>query len=60
MIARIGTKFIHEEFGEMIFTHYGISGPIVLSMSNVINKFDRKHIKLSIDLKPALSRRNWI
>lgn len=56
LIARIGDKFIHEEFGEMIFTHYGISGPIVLSMSNVINKFDRKHIKLSIDLKPALSK----
>lgn len=52
----VDNKKIHEEFGEMLFTHYGISGPIVLSMSNVINKYDDKKIKLYIDLKPALSR----
>lgn len=46
-------KKIHEEFGEMIFTHYGISGPIVLSTSNYLHK-NYKKIKLSIDLKPAL------
>lgn len=45
----------HEEFGEMLFTHYGISGPIVLSTSNYINKWNNKEIKLKIDLKPALS-----
>lgn len=48
-----GKKIIHEEFGDMIFTHYGISGPIVLSMSNHINK-KYKDISLGIDLKPAL------
>lgn len=53
--AFIKDKKIHEEFGEMIFTHYGISGPIVLSLSSVINKYDSKKIKLKIDLKPALS-----
>lgn len=46
-------KLINEEFGELLFTHYGISGPIVLSMSNHINKYN-KPINLSIDLKPAL------
>ena len=46
---------IHEEFGEMVFTHYGISGPIVLSTSNYINKYKNKNIKLAIDLKPALT-----
>jgi hypothetical protein len=48
-------KMIHEEFGEMLFTHYGISGPIVLSMSNHINTCINKNIKLFIDLKPALT-----
>jgi len=46
-------KKIHEEFGEMVFTHYGISGPIVLSTSNYLHG-NYKKIKLSIDLKPAL------
>lgn len=54
LTAYINDKKIHEEFGEMIFTHYGISGPIVLSMSNHINKY--KNIQLYIDLKPALSK----
>lgn len=48
-------KLIHKEFGEMVFTHYGISGPIVLSMSNYLHG-DYKKIILSLDLKPALSR----
>ena len=46
-------NLIHEEFGEMIFTHFGISGPIVLSSSTFMHGNYRK-IKLSIDLKPAL------
>lgn len=56
LISIAGNKKIHEEFGEMLFTHYGISGPIVLSMSNVINKYLDKKIRLFIDLKPALSK----
>lgn len=48
-------KKIGEEFGEMIFTHYGISGPIVLSISNTINKYTDKDLRLEIDFKPALS-----
>lgn len=47
-------KIIHSEFGEMIFTHYGISGPIALTTSSYINKYKAKDISFSIDLKPAL------
>lgn len=55
LTSYIGHNKIHEEFGEMVFTHYGISGPVALTMSNYINKYEDKNIKFSIDLKPALS-----
>ena len=55
-------KKIYSDFGEMIFTHFGISGPIVLSSSahltkykNCAEKMKNKQIKFIIDLKPALS-----
>mgnify|MGYP005793075125 FL=1 len=55
-------KIIYQDFGEMIFTHFGISGPIVLSSSahltrykNCNEKMKNKKIKFIIDLKPALS-----
>lgn len=41
-------------FGEMLFTHFGVSGPIVLSMSSLLNEADLADVRLSIDLKPAL------
>jgi len=43
-------------FGELLFTHFGISGPIVLDISKTVGRFLklRKEIKLSLDLKPAL------
>lgn len=44
------------EFGEMLFTHDGISGPIILTLSRSVGKFtDRGRVWVSIDLKPALS-----
>ncbi len=46
-------KVLFEEVGEMLFTHTGVSGPIVLTLSSKINKLQGK-LKLSIDLKPAL------
>ena len=49
-----GNKKLHEEFGEMLFTHFGVSGPIVLSVSSLINRLDLSNMKFSIDLKPAL------
>lgn len=53
--AMRGQKKIYSEFGEMLFTHYGISGPIVLSCSAIINKMDLNDISFLIDFKPALS-----
>ncbi|MDD3267916.1 MAG: NAD(P)/FAD-dependent oxidoreductase [Syntrophomonadaceae bacterium] len=50
-------KKINEEFGEMLFTHFGVSGPIILSMSRDIGEylFSRGHkVKMLLDLKPAL------
>ncbi|MDR7869983.1 MAG: NAD(P)/FAD-dependent oxidoreductase [Tissierellaceae bacterium] len=49
-----GDKLIHSEFGEMIFTHYGVSGPIVLTTSNYLNKYNGDKIRFEIDFKPAL------
>lgn len=48
-------KLVYEDFGEMLFTHFGISGPIVLSASSKINTYNPRDIVFSIDLKPALS-----
>ncbi len=53
--AYVGDNKIFEDFGELLFTHYGISGPIVLTMSNYINKYQGKKIKIILDIKPALS-----
>ncbi|MBE7076750.1 MAG: NAD(P)/FAD-dependent oxidoreductase [Clostridiales bacterium] len=46
----------YEEFGEMMFTYNSITGPIALTLSSKINKFDLTNVAFSIDLKPALSR----
>ena len=48
-------KIIYEDFGEMVFTHFGVSGPVILSASSHIRKIDGH--TLSIDLKPALSEK---
>ena len=48
-------KEIYEDFGEMLFTHFGISGPTVLSASAHLVRTDLKNVKMIIDLKPALS-----
>lgn len=46
----------YKEFGEMIFTHFGVSGPVIMSGSSFFGKYVEKHqISISIDLKPALS-----
>lgn len=46
---------IYSDFGEMMFTHFGVTGPVILSASRHILKYDYKDVFLSIDLKPALS-----
>ena len=50
-----GSKSLYSDFGEMLFTHFGVSGPTVLSASSFVAPVIRKHpLKLVIDLKPAL------
>lgn len=52
-----GKKKLYDEFGEMLFTHYGVSGPIIISASSIVGKkLQDKELTLQIDLKPALSR----
>ena len=48
-------KRIYKEFGEMLFTHFGISGPIIISASSYAVRHKGKQLKFCIDLKPALS-----
>ena len=49
-----GAKTVFEEFGELLFTHFGVSGPIVLSASSVINRLPLSSLQVYLDLKPAL------
>lgn len=51
-------KKLYSEFGEMLFTHYGVSGPLILTASSYISKYmntSSEKIKLYIDCKPALT-----
>ena len=55
-------KTIYDDFGEMLFTHFGVSGPTILSSSahliryeNITQKLEKDQIRLYIDFKPALS-----
>lgn len=52
-----GKKVLYQDFGEMLFTHYGVSGPLILSASAYVGKAFamKKELKLVIDLKPSLS-----
>ena len=49
-------KPVFREFGELLFTHFGVSGPLALSASAHLRHWDREQYRLSIDLKPALDR----
>ena len=58
---KIEQKLIYEDFGEMLFTHYGLSGPIILSGSSILVRYknidelmNQGKVKIYIDLKPAL------
>ena len=51
-----GKKCVYEDFGEMMFTHFGITGPLVLSASAKVGKLlKKKYLTARIDLKPALT-----
>ena len=53
--VEIGGKVVAKEFGEMLFTNNGVSGPIILTISSKINRYDLSNAKLFIDFKPKLS-----
>ena len=50
-----GGKVIYKDFGEMLFTHFGVSGPMILSASSSYQKRKSDDCVISLDLKPALS-----
>lgn len=52
-----GEKKVYSDFGEMLFTHFGVSGPIIIKASAYIHKHIDKPLKLTIDLKPALDEK---
>ena len=52
-----GSKKLYQDFGEMLFTHYGVSGPVILSASSITgSRLKEKELTLHIDLKPALTK----
>ena len=48
---------IFSDFGEMMFTHFGVTGPIILSASSHLKGYDIESLTLSVDLKPALDEK---
>lgn len=61
LIDKENNDIIYEDFGELMFAHFGITGPVVLSSSSVLNRYDKAYLKMKegriyavIDLKPAL------
>lgn len=50
-------KVLYRDFGELLFTHFGLSGPVILSASAHMRAFDRERYQVDIDLKPALEEK---
>lgn len=50
-------KTVYKDFGEMMFTHFGVTGPTILSASSHVKGHDISELTLSIDLKPALDEK---
>ena len=53
--AEFNGKVVYTAFGEALFTHFGISGPIVISASSYLNRKDLRSVVFTLDLKPALT-----
>lgn len=51
-----GKKILYREIGEMLFTHFGISGPLVLTASSYASGRDMSNMKIVVDLKPGLTK----
>ena len=57
LTMQCGTKKIWQGFGEMLFTHFGVSGPLVLSASSYYSRCkDKADVMITVDLKPALTK----
>ena len=53
-----GNKKVHEDFGELLFTHFGVSGPVILSAESIlVKKLAKEEMRLTIDFKPALDEK---
>ena len=57
IIHKENGKVIYTDFGEMLFTHFGVSGPMILSASSHIRNVPLNQLKLRIDMKPALDEK---
>ncbi|WP_373216796.1 NAD(P)/FAD-dependent oxidoreductase [Ruminococcus sp. 5_1_39BFAA] len=56
LTIKSGKKVLYQDFGEMMFTHFGVTGPMILSASaHIGRKMEKGELKASLDLKPALS-----
>mgnify|MGYP000853093027 CR=1 FL=1 len=53
--ALVENKPKAEQFGELLFTHFGVSGPVILTLSSLLHRYLKQSVQLNIDLKPALS-----
>jgi len=56
LVSEKGNKVIYKDFGELLFTHFGLSGPIILSASAYLHGRYNQNPVVSIDLKPAISK----
>jgi len=56
-VEKSTSKVLYSDFGEMMFTHFGVTGPTILSASSYIRRNNYTGIELSIDLKPALDEK---
>ncbi len=53
--AEYNGRLLYQELGEMLFTHFGISGPLVLTLSSKLKHYDFSKLKVTVDLKPGLT-----
>lgn len=56
IIAKKNNKKIKSQFGDIVFTHFGISGPCVMNLSSFINRIEKKNLKIYLDFIPDKSK----
>ncbi len=57
LFAKRGGKTFFSKLGEVLFTHYGLSGPLVLSLSALVNRLPLREVEIFLDFKPALEEK---